>query len=75
MRSGVSLRIQSKIAVELVRGSVPEMSISRGKTATVGSVESWYNKNPINPFQKPATIQGNVTPSDIMRVTYKTVGT
>jgi hypothetical protein len=63
------------MAVELVRGSVSEMSISRGKTVAVGSVESWHNKRPIKAFQKPTTIQGNVTPSNIMSVTYKTVGT
>jgi hypothetical protein len=51
------------------------MSISRGKTAAVGPVESWYNKRPIKPFQKPTTIQGKVTPCMIRSAMYSAVGT
>lgn len=58
--------MQSKIAVELVKGSVSEMSISLGKTVAVGSVESWQISKPMMAFQKPTTIQGIVTPINTM---------
>ena len=60
MRSGGSLRTQSRIAVDAVTGSSSRISPAAGSTAATGSAEKRMMMKPITAFQNPATIQGNV---------------
>ena len=60
MRSGNSLRMQSRIAVEAVIGSSPRSWPVIGTTAAIGSSEKRMIRNPIIAFQNPATIHGKV---------------
>ena len=61
MRSGSSLRTQSRIAVDAVTGSSPRIRPTAGITAAIGSAEKRMMTKPITALQKPATIQGSVT--------------
>ncbi len=60
MRSGTSLRMQTRIAVEAKMGSSPRIVVTWGMTADAASAENRMTRKPITAFQNPATIQGKV---------------
>ncbi len=60
-RSGSSLRMHTRTAVDAVIASFPRMPAAIGITAAIGSGAKRMMKNPIVAFQKPATIHGSVT--------------
>ena len=61
MRSGNSLRMHSRIAVDAVIGSSPRIPAAAGSTATTGSAAKRMMRNPITAFQNPTTIHGRTT--------------
>src|SRR4051812_13241737 len=61
VRTGNSLRTQSRIAVDAVTRSSSRTSPTAGSTAAIGSAEKRIMTKPITALQKPATIHGNVT--------------
>ena len=60
IRSGSSLRTQSRIAVDAVTGWSSPISPAAGSTAATGSAEKRMMMKPITALQNPATIQGKV---------------
>ena len=66
-RVGVSLRMQSTTAVDEVIGSVILTRATSGKTTASGSRASRPTRKPMVEFQKPTTVQGNVTANNMSR--------
>ena len=66
-RSGGSLRMQTRIAVEAVIGSSPRDAAAAGVTAATGSRANRMIRKPMVAFQKPITIQGSVTANSTTR--------
>ena len=65
VRTGSSLRTQSRIAVDAVTGSSSRTSPTAGSTLATGSTEERMMTKPIKALQKPATIQGSVNANRI----------
>ena len=66
-RSGGSLRMHSRIAVEAVIGSSPRTRPAAGVTAATGSRAKRMIRRPMVAFQKPITYQGSVTANSATR--------
>src|SRR5262249_8319763 len=66
-RSGGSLRMQSRIAVDATIGSSPRTRQATGVTAATGSAAERMITKPIAAFQKPITYQGSVTANSTIK--------
>ena len=67
-RSGGSLRMHNRIAVDAVTGSSPRTLRAAGMTAADGIGANRMIKKPMTAFQNPITIQGNVTANSASNV-------